>query len=1180
MHTNSPDSICTPVARSKVSALALAHIAARCTVLCSFTVLGLLMSMSGCHRGTGSPTSASYAEIASAFTIGTIALETGDRKGRDGEFLRKVTALAPDEPAGWANLGLMELRLIKLPEASADLAKAQALAPNNPGIEKMLARLADLKGDLGGAVAHAQAAVRLAPDDIRARYALAEELIRQNTPEGDTAYQQQIEAILQTQPGNLLAELSLVTVAAKRADKIALAKAVEMLQVMAPTFSPLAAGYFNQLKKAAAGEDIRTTSITARILQNTLKTNVNYKPGFDALTRDPKSGMGDPLFQFIKLPPISSKPDVADTTTKFSAQSLNEKGTWVGAIWLDDTGKQVIATADSKSVHLPDGQSLAFPGAAGKAPGPHSILGLDVNYDLKVDLVFAGPVGIKLYIQSKDGKFVDSTASMKLPLAVTTAAYVGAWAMDIESDGDLDIVLGTPKGEPVVLRNNGDGTWLATHPFKGMDGLRDFVAADVDGDGNPDVAVLDAASTLHVFMNQRSGLFKSRSVPTALGKISALTAADLHADGRLSFIVLDRNGAIVRLSDKSRGIDWDMSEIARWSPLPKDLAGSARLLIADLDNNGALDIVASTESQTQVWLAGADYSYTPLQSGFVGSVSSLAKPATGGLTDLVGIAANGDLVRLVNSGTKSYNWQEVRPRPWPSEFNKGKGDRRVNSFGIGGEIEARAALLYERMPMDAPSIHFGLGSHAVLDAVRILWPNGDIRGEFADTLKPDQTVELVHRLEESCPFLFTWNGKRMEFVTDCIWRSPLGLKINAQDTAGVAMTQDWVKIRGDQLVPDKDGQYDLRITAELNETHFFDHLSLMTVDHPVGTDIFVDERFAIPPPPLAVHLTTPLEPIKRAVDDNGADVTETVRARDAVYLDTFGRGDYQGVTRDHWVEIELDEKPGVPTPRWLVCYGFIYPTNSSINVALGQGHAAPPRGLSIDTPDAHGHWSVARAGLGFPEGKVKTILIDLTGVFKPGAPLKLRLRTNLEIYWDAIQCAQDLPANSVRTTRLAAAEASLDYRGFSEIVAANNSSPGLPVSYEKLLSVGPQWRDLEGYYTRYGDVRELLASVDDRYVIMNAGDELRLRFNAPPAPKFGFVRDYVLIGDGWVKDGDYNTTFSKTVLPLPQHSSSDYSVRPGNLEDDPVYRKHSKDWEVYHTRYVWPAAGVQLRPGG
>src|ERR1700756_1788652 len=93
------------------------------------------------------------------------------------------------------------------------------------------------------------------------------------------------------------------------------------------------------------------------------------------------------------------------------------------------------------------------------------------------------------------------------------------------------------------------------------------------------------------------------------------------------------------------------------------------------------------------------------------------------------------------------------------------------------------------------------------------------------------------------------------------------------------------------------------------------------------------------------------------------------------------------------------------------------------------------------------------------------------------------------------------------------------------------------------------WRDLEGYYTRYGDVHELLSGIDDRYVIMNAGDEMSLRFPALTAPSKGWVRDYVIAGDGWIKDGDYNTTDSKTILPLPHHDRINYDTAPGKLED-------------------------------
>jgi hypothetical protein len=132
---------------------------------------------------------------------------------------------------------------------------------------------------------------------------------------------------------------------------------------------------------------------------------------------------------------------------------------------------------------------------------------------------------------------------------------------------------------------------------------------------------------------------------------------------------------------------------------------------------------------------------------------------------------------------------------------------------------------------------------------------------------------------------------------------------------------------------------------------------------------------------------------------------------------------------------------------------------------------------------------------------------------------------------------------------------------------ADASSPELP-HYDSITGTAPRWRDLIGFYTRFGDVRELLEKVDDRYVIANAGDELALRFPAPAPPPEGWARDFVLIGDGWNKDGDYNTAFSKTVLPLPSHKHAAYDQPPGALEDDPVYRFHPGDWREYHTRWI------------
>ena len=594
----------------------------------------------------------------------------------------------------------------------------------------------------------------------------------------------------------------------------------------------------------------------------------------------------------------------------------------------------------------------------------------------------------------------------------------------------------------------------------------------------------------------------------------------------------------------------DSAEIARATPVPSPV-----LIAADFDNNGSMDLLAGHEI-----FMGSAKGFTMLPTKVDLASPEVVDLNGDGRLDLIGISPDG-VRSLINRGTKNYHWQNIRVRA-----ANARGDQRINSFGIGGEIEVRAGLLTQTQPLASPVLHFGIGDHTEVDVARIVWPNGVAQAEFA--LQADREILSVQRLKGSCPWLFAWDGKQMSFVKDgAPWSPALGLHINAQVVAGIYQTQEWFKIPGESLKP-HDGYYDLRITAELWETYYIDHYSLLVVDHPEGTEIYTDERFAVPPPPLKIFTTTESHPFASAHDDRGEDVTGTVRDEDRTYLDTFGRGPYQGLTRDHWVELELPPAAPVNGPLYLLASGWMHPTDATVNIAIGQNSIAPPDGLSIEVPDEHGTWTPARKGLGFPAGKMKTLVLDLTGIFKPGAPRRLRLRTNLEIYWDKLAWAAAAPdQNRVQHLNLAAAE--LRYRGFSMVSAANASSPELP-DYNKIMSTGQIWHDLEGYATRHGDVRELLEKIDDRMVITNAGDEVRLRFAAPAPPPSGWKRDYVMVADGWIKDGDLNSTFSKTVLPLPYHGMKDYTTPPGKLEDDPAYKLHPADWQNFHTRYISP----------
>jgi Tfp pilus assembly protein PilF len=1140
------------------------------------TVASLLAA--GCHSGLPKPQSAQYTQFVQAFYVGLAAMEVGNDV-RAEDQLSRATQLAPGEPAGWADWGILALRQRNFDPAKQRLDRAHSLTPRNSQIDADLGVLESARGNSAAAIANLQKAVDLDPHNLRALYLLAIEIERQGAPNSEAEFQQLIEKILAAEPNNLAALVELSRIAAKRGDAATLRSAVSRITAQSSTtWPPSVHQQLAELQNAAQTAPA-TAALRSVFLRNVLMQVPSFRQSLAVIKAQPGEE-AQPFLTFVCLPSPPSRPDPPDTALKFVPEPIaatpGQTWDWIGAVSLDGTRAPVIVTANAKTVSLVGGPSFPFPGGArNAAPGPDSILPIDFNYDFKTDLVLAGTGGVRFMRQDSPQKFTDVTTQTKLPPAILNVDAIGAWAADIEADGDLDVVLGAQSGVPTVLRNNGDGTFTPIHPFAGISGLQQFVWADLDDDGNPDASLIDGSGQLHIFHNERSGNFRELSSAPQLGTIQAIAAADTHHSGTVDLLAVQSTGAIVRLVNNNGA--WTSTEIARIPNAAAVLKNPVRLLTADLDNNGAVDLVLANVGPTGdasaplIWLANADGAFTLLDQP-VGSSSArvfaTADLASDGHLDLLALDASGQPLKAVNHGTKNYHWQVVRTRAVTAT-----GDQRINSFGIGGEIQIRSGLLLQAQPIAAPEEHFGLGDWPATDVARILWPNGAVNAEFQ--IAADQKVLAQQRLKGSCPFLFAWDGHEMKFVKDTVpWGSAIGLRINALGPARIATTEEWYKIPRNDLAP-RDGAYDLRITGELWETYYYDWLQLMTVDHPQGTEIFTDERFVVPPVKLAITTTETPHPIAHATDDHGNDATDILRSLDGRYLDTFSRGQYQGIARDHYVEIDLGPDTsgiGAPSagPLYLIARGWLHPSDSSINVALSQGHHEQPQPLSLEVPDGRGGWRVARPNLGFPAGRNKICLIDLTGVFRPGTPRKLRLRTNLEIYWDQIQWARGLPNTQLKITRIDPSTADLRYRGYSTIHQANASSPEIP-DYNHLSSTTRIWRDLEGYYTRFGDVRPLLNKIDDRYVIMNAGDELALRFPAPAAPPSGWVRDYVLAGDGWIKDGDYNSTFSATVQPLPYHAKDWYDSPPGRLEDEWVYRQHPEDWLTWQTRYVTSA---------
>ncbi|HEY4425026.1 MAG TPA: FG-GAP-like repeat-containing protein [Pyrinomonadaceae bacterium] len=1126
-----------------------------------FAVGLLLLALLGACRPTNNlPTRSSpqYNELVRTFYIGLAALQVGHDVQADAK-LQQFTQLAPGEPAGWANWGLLALRQRNYDTAAERLNKARDLAPDNSDIFYLLGLLESSRGNTAEAISDLRRSVELDQKNLIATYKLAEEVERQGDEKSTQEFQSLIQKILAVQPDNLAALVESTRIAAKRGDAEAVKSPVAKIVARSSAWPDEVRTQVNALDAATKNNDLPGTATRTSFLRNVLVRLPEYRRDL-AVIKPPPGEEATPFTHFLKMEAPVFTAAAPDSSLTFKPDPLNtptDKTDWIGAISLSGSGAPVIVTATAREVKLASGATLPFPGGASNTtPTTHGILPVDFSYDFKTDLVLAGDGGVRLFRQESRSAFTDVTAETKLPATTLNRKYTAAWAADIEADGDLDLILGSEKGLPTVLRNNGDGTFLEIHPFNDVFGLVDFAWADLDGDGDPDAALIDSSSGVFVFSNERQGQFTKRPQPINASS-HALNVLDVNNDGVLDLVVVQNDGSLMRLSDKDHGAGWESSELINTNANP----GADILCVADLDNNGGLDLLLLPGPR--IWLNDGNGKFTELNNtSFPERVFDVADLNNDGRLDLLALSKEGQPQQALNQSSKNYHWQIVRPRA-----TNAVGDQRINPFGVGGEMEIRSGLVVQKQPITGPLLHFGLGEQTSTDVIRVVWPNGSVRADF--DVKPDQEITIEQRLKGSCPFLFAWNGKQMEFVKDAVpWSSAIGLRINTLGTASVEATEEWYKIGRDQLVP-HDGFYDLRITAELWETYYYDQLALMVVDHPEGTDIFVDERFVIPPAKLEVTTVSTPHPIARAIDDKGQDVTSVVSKLDGNYLGTFERGRYQGVARDHYVELDLGDDAPASGPLWLIANGWMHPTDSSINVAISQGQQEQAKPLSLEIPDGRGGWQVVRPNLGFPAGRKKICLFDLAGVFKPGIPRRLRLRTNLEIYWDSFEWAVGLPSAQLKTTRLDPDVADLHHRGYSVINQRDDSSPETP-DYNRLASSKQIWRDLIGYYTRFGDVRELLLHPDDRYVIMNAGDEMSFRFAEQPAPPAGWVRDYVIVGDGWIKDGDYNSTFSKTVLPLPYHAKNQYITPPTRLEDEVVYRQHPEDWQNYHTRYVTP----------
>jgi tetratricopeptide (TPR) repeat protein len=772
--------------------------------------------------------------------------------------------------------------------------------------------------------------------------------------------------------------------------------------------------------------------------------------------------------------------------------------------------------------------------------GVVSVTAGDFNNDGFTDLCVITDSGARLY-ENQKGVFHELAA--RLP----EGKYVKAVWLDYDHDYDLDLIL---LGErSALVRNNGAAGFsdmTAEFPFASGH-VTAAVAIDVvPWENGADVAVAYADHAGVLYRDKLGGKYEAHPLTAVLPGARTLVSRDVDNDGWTDLVASYGESAVVIRNREGT--------FEAGAPLPTP--GRA-IAFADFDNRGLTELVIGGAIHQNKGLG--QFSAAKSLAGDAGIQAVVAADFDqDGKSDLAAILADGSVQLLRNETPTGNGWLGVTLN----------GVRNLK-LAAGARVEVKAGSVYEKQTYEGIPLTFAMASQAQADTVRITWPNGLIQNEIQQPQGKLRAYKEAQRLSGSCPMIFTWNGQTFEFITDVLGVAPLGASLG--DGRYFPVDHDeYVQIPGSSLAP-IDGHYEVRITEELREVSYLDEVHLIAVDHPRNIEVYTNDKFKSPPFPefRLFGVRRRIYP-KSARDNDGRDVLPRLIKRDATYPDRFHR-DYNGVAALH--HLDLDFGKASPDNRAiLILNGWLDWADGSTYRRASQ---ESKQGLILpylQVKDASGAWRTVIEDMGVPAGKSKTITVDLTGRFL-SASREVRIVTNLALYWDEIFLGEDPESPEVVLTDLEPTTAQLGFHGFS--TSSVHPARMQPERFDYQNEMGQSmWNPTPGKYTRYGNVRPLVRSIDDMLVIMGSGDELKLEFPAKnlPTVRSGWQRDFLLLVDGWAKDQDANTAFGQSVEPLPFHSMSRYPY-PAS-EHFPSDQAHRQYREEYNTR---PALRL-LRP--
>ena len=1143
--------------------------------------VAVILSFASCRSEPVNPH-----EALAAHYQGLIFLQRGQLPEAEAQF-RRVTELAPRDPAGFANLGLTYLRASRFKEAESALRRARRLDENNVDAGLILARLYSVT-DRG---ARAREVLQDLPRDARVSYALAELDAGAGTSEADTAalrrYRERLGDVVTLAPANLAVRIEVADVQARRGLADSALVALEEIRRQRPEPPREAQPFLDSaLALLRQGRVADARAPLARFV-DLMKLAAPYQAALEQVKWVEGPLVGRPVLAFNPQSLIQTRSLIGsgepadvrfvDATAESGLVPHGLARTTIGLGDFDGDGAENLFVAGTDTA---GGVPRTFlynmragyvadvtqrTGIALPAGAVHASFA-DVDNDGWLDLFVIGGNGAgQLLKNARNGAFENVSAAAR----VTDAAGASrSLFIDFDHDGDLDLLL-VGGARPKLYRNNLDGTFTDVSEATGIAAVgaaTDAAFADFDDDGRVDLAFATVEGAIALLLNTGFHRFRdataSSGITAGAGSDALVAVADYDNTGTFDLLVTGRAAASLwrNAGDATFRRDDRSAAMTR-------LRGARAAAFLDHDNDGWMDVVAVHDRGVTLLRNRSegrfdDRSRIVASRDSGGATLAIADVDGDGDQDVL-IGHPGGVRLLRNDGGNARLAMDVQLLALRS------GGGKNNNFGIGSKIEVRTGELFQTRVVTDRVTHFGLGPHLKADVVRVQWTNGVpetiyFPGTDADVLEREQ-------LKGSCAFLYTWDGKGFRFVTDVMWRSALGMPLGimaggrSAAYAPAQASQEYLRIPGDALRP-RNGRYVLQLTEELWETAYVDQVQLIAVDHPDSVEVFLDERF-VPPGPVSLRMFKAVQrraPLS-ATDGRGNDLLAVLRDKDDVYVSNLVPTQYQGVVEPHDLIMDLGPQAGREGSA-LYLRGWIYPTDASINVAISQQQGSSVSMPSLEVRNARGEWQVAMPSLGFPSGKDKTIVVDLSGIF-PTADHHVRVRTSMRIHWDQAFVALDARGVDVRTTTLRPVAADLHFRGYSRTFRKGGRSGPHWFDYDSVTRDSP-WRTIEGAFTRFGDVRPLLQEADDMYVIMAPGDEATVEFDATEvgSPPSGWRRTFLLYTDGWIKDADLNTAHGQSVDPLPFHAIKSYPYSASDrYPSDSVRARYLRE---YNTRVL------------